>query len=253
MAKKGERKAQKRISANKLTRIRRKEKTWVFKSRPGPHSGQKSDPLGVLIRDILEIAKTGKETRLILNSGNARVDGRVRKKPQFPVGLFDVISIGASGKGKESESAEFLKHYRAVLDASGRLGLKEIGGQSAGMKLCKVLGKKAFSKGVFQLHTNDGRSFMEKNNGIKPGDTIELGLPEQEVKKHYRLEKGNIVFVIAGKRIGSIGKITEVIPGTMARERIVVLAPEEGKDFQTAERNVFVVGKEKQAIEVSME
>ena len=238
MAKKGGGKAQKRISVNRLTNIRRKGKAWVFKTLPGPHSKKSSVPLGVVLRDILGIARTAKETRFVLNSGNVLVDGIRRKRAQYPVGLFDVVSIAG-------------KDYRALLDSSTRLALKEIKKSEGNFKLCKVLGKKAFAKGLFQLHTNDGRTFLEKNNEIRAGDTIDIALPRQSVKDYFRLERGSTVLVIEGKRIGSIGKIIEVIPGTMARERIVVLAPQEGKEFQTGERNVFVVGRENPVIGVS--
>lgn len=238
MAKKGERKAQKRLSVNRMTPIRRKDSAWVFKTIPGPHSKKTSVPLGVIVRDVLGVARNAKEARFVLNNGSVLVDGRKRKRPQFPVGLFDVVSVGE-------------KHYRAVLDENGRLSLREAKKTESVFKLCKVVGKKAFGKGLFQLHTSDGRSFFEKNNSIKPGDTLQIGLPEQVVREFFKLEKGNSVFVIDGKRSGSVGKIIRVIPGTMARERIVVLAPEEGNEFQTAERNVFVVGKEKPVIGVS--
>ena len=237
MAKKGARKSQKRISITKASSIRRKERTWTFKVSAGPHSGNGSIALGVAIRDVLAIAQNAKETKFVLSNGNVMVDGRVRKSLKHPVGIFDVVQVAG-------------KNYRVVIDSLGKLVFREIGKDESSFKLCKVLGKKAFGKGLFQLRTNDGRVFVEKNNDIRVGGTLKVEVPKQKIKEHFGLEKGNTVLIIGGRRVSTIATIDNILPGTISRSRLVVLSPSEGKQFQTQDRNVFVVGKAKPVIEV---
>jgi len=49
-------KHQKRIAAPRSWRIGRKTAYWTVKPRPGPHPGDRSMPLLLIIRDMLQLA-----------------------------------------------------------------------------------------------------------------------------------------------------------------------------------------------------
>src|SRR5713226_8682295 len=129
MAKKGGRNRMKRLSAPKLWDLERKKKRFTFKPTPGPHSIAKSYPLGVLLRDLMGLVKTAGELRYVVNAGRVLVDGRVRRTPAFPVGLFDVVSV-------PSENLSL----RLVPSPNGLLPSK-IGKDAAAKKLCPVSSK----------------------------------------------------------------------------------------------------------------
>ena len=83
----------KRLKAPRALKLHRKEQTWTIRTAPGPHPIEKSIPLGMIIRDYLELADNLRETKRILSSGEVIVDGAIRKDYKFPCGLMDVISI----------------------------------------------------------------------------------------------------------------------------------------------------------------
>ena len=190
------------------------------------------------VRDFINVGKNAKEVRSILNSEKVMVDGKKRKEIRSGVGLFDVLSING-------------QNYRVVLDRKGRLVVRDVKKDESSFKLSKVLGKKAIGKGKFQVRTNDGRTILGIAKDISPGDTIKITVPKQEIKEHYKMEKGNTAIIISGKRIASVGKIVDVLEGTISREKIVKVVLGEGKEFQTVSENVFVVGKKSPIFEVS--
>jgi small subunit ribosomal protein S4e len=238
MAKKGERKSQKRLSADKRIKVKRKEFAWLLKSKPGPYKRDESIALGIVVRDLLGLAENLRETKIVLSGGKILVNGVVRRAPSFPVGLFDVI-----------EAPEQKALYRLVFDEKGRFEPKPITGREKNLKLCRIVGKKTVKGNVIQLETNDGRAMRLKKSALKPGDSVLVSLPEQKVVKEIRLEKGSIVYVVGGEHSGEIARVKEVIPGTMKRPRLVSLQERES-GFLTVAENVFVVGLKKPELDL---
>lgn len=67
----------------------------IFAPRPisGTHPSSDCVPLLILVRNLLQLSNSAKESKLLLERGNIVINGKVRKDPKFPVGLFDVIFI----------------------------------------------------------------------------------------------------------------------------------------------------------------
>ena len=238
MAKKGEDKKQKRLSAEKIRDLHRKEYKWTIKSIAGPYSKKSSVPLGFVIRDLLGLSKNLKEAKFVLNSGAVKVNSVVRRDYRFPVGLFDLITL----EGKKP-------HFRVLLDRKGKITVKEMPGKEKPTKLSKVVGKKAVKGGFIQIETNDALAIREKKTTLNVGDSIKIELPTKKVIESYELKKGNFAYVTGGVHGGTLAKIKKITKRGMNKPKLITL--ESGKEsFQTIDRNVFVLGEKKPPIEL---
>ena len=229
MSSKGENKRSKAVSAPRTVFIARKEHKWTVRTKAGPHTKNTSMALGLIIRNFAAVAVTMKESKRILNHGEVKVNGVVRKDHQFAVGLFDVVSIDRQKL-----------HYRVVLDDKERLVLKATDAEKKD-KVSKVTKKIMTSKGI-QLTTDDGRTFM----GIKADveDSLKIKLPEGKSEKVLEFAEGALVYVMKGAHCAEIATVKEIISGTSKREELVKLA--RGKEeFETISGNVIVIGKGK--------
>jgi len=149
LGRKGKTARLKRKPAPKHWPIHRKESPWVVKPVSGPHSLQKCLPLTLVLRDVLGVAGTRKEGKLILSEGRIQVNGIVRKKDDFPVGLMDVISMPDSNQ-----------YYRVVPSHKG-LVLSAISKENAKYRFARVENKTVTSVGV-QIALHDGTNLLIK-------------------------------------------------------------------------------------------
>src|SRR3989344_2156643 len=79
----------KRLASPKFWPIERKKKRYVVKPKPGPHSLEKSLPLGIIIRDVLHYAENKNVEKvikydkgnlgIIIEGKNVGVIGKIRK------------------------------------------------------------------------------------------------------------------------------------------------------------------------------
>ena len=92
MGKQGESKSLKR-SMTRGWQISKKQYKFTVKNKCGPHSTNNSLSLTVVIRDLIKLTNTYKETKNLLNEGNVLIDSKKRSDPQFSVGIMDTISI----------------------------------------------------------------------------------------------------------------------------------------------------------------
>jgi small subunit ribosomal protein S4e len=225
--------------------IHRKELTWVVKPASGPHSLDNCLPLTLVLRDILGVAKTKKEVDMILSEGKVMVDGKVRRKADFPVGLMDVISLPA-----------LAKFYRVFPTHKG-LSLVSIDKSQAQFKLCRVEDKTTVSNGV-QVALNDGSNVLikvanPKNPTEVPYETfdiLKMSLPDKQVNGVIKTKMGNLAVITGGKNIGKIGRIVE-IEKTEAKKRRVALAvieDEKGARYQTVLDFVFSIGEKESVV-----
>lgn len=240
MARKGADRKQKRLSASKTLSMRKKTSKWIIATKPGMHAKKSAIPLGLAIRDLLNYARNMKEVNLLLNGKNILVDGKIRKQHNFPLGLFDVLEI----PGIE-------KRYRVLFDAKRRLVLREFSFKGKLQKLCKVVGKHTISGGKMQITTHDGRNILiDGKEGISVDDTLLVELPEQKIVGKFKLQQGNLAYVVSGTHVSEKAKILEVGESTMKKPKLITLETESEEQFKTLSQNVFVIGAEKPAIEM---
>lgn len=227
----------KRLNAPRTLNIKRKVKTWTIRSSPGPHPLEESIPLGIIIRDYLELADSLKETKKIITNGEVLVDGIIRKNHKFPCGLMDVITI-----------PNLKKDFRILFNRRGKLILVPITSKDANWKLCRIENKKIVKGKQIQLNLHDGRNKIVEKNEYNTGDVLKLSFKKQKIEDIYKFQKGTVSIIIGGSHIGEIADIDELkfIPSTKPN-----LAKMKGiSEFSTIQKYVFPIGKTKPVIEL---
>jgi len=245
LGKKGKVGRLKRKPAPRFWPIHRKEAVWIVRPSSGPHSLEKCLPLSLVLRDILKVAETRKEAKKIISQGKVYVDGKVRRKDDFPVGLMDVISM-----------PDLNKFYR-VLPSHKGLFLNPISKEEARFKLLRVEDRTIVKNGTSQFAFHDGTNLRIKAEDLENPEiiyesfaTLKLGLPEKQILDQLKTKKGNIAVITGGKNIGKQGKIVE-IEKTLAKKRrnaLVVIEDEKGDHYQTILDFVFSIGGAKSLI-----
>lgn len=232
MSTKGESKQTKARSMPKQISVSKKEEYWTIHAKAGPHTKNASLPLGIIVRNFLGIATTLREAKGMLKIGEVKVNGVVRKSHQFPVGLFDSISIDKQKL-----------HLRVLLDNKERLVLKNIEKETK-EKISKVTSKIMTGKGI-QITTNDGRTYM----GIKANvdDSLKISIPEGKVIEVIEFKEGAVGYVTKGAHCAQTATINAIVQGTARREKLVKLANKK-EEFETIAGNVFIIGKGKSAM-----
>ena len=241
MGKKGKTGRLKRKPAPRFWSIHRKEFVWVVKPSSGPHSLENCLPLSIVLRDILGVAKTRKEATMIISQGKVIVDGKVRRKDDFPVGLMDIISM-----------PELNKFFRIMPFHKG-LFLSPVSKEETSFKLCRVEDKTAVKNGCVQIALHDGSNILVKVADAKNPqevvyetfETLKLSLPEKQVVDHLKTMEGNLAVITGGKNIGKQGKIVEIEKAEAKKRRnaLVVIEDEKGIRYQTILDFVFSIGK----------
>ncbi len=221
----------KRIASPRGWNINRKENTFVIRPHAGGHSLEHGLALGLVVRDMLHMAKTMSEAKKVIHAEEFLVDGVRRKDHQFMVGLFDTISIPS-----------LKKFYRIILDKKGRIVVITTTAADSVVKPCKIVGKTVLPGGKIQYNLYDGKNLIG-THAAKVGDSLVLALPSLEVKKVLHLKTGATVFLVKGKQSGAVGHL-KAIKGQDVSYMI------EGKEFETSKGHLFVVGENDSLIQL---
>lgn len=222
----------KRLNAPKTRKVKKKGEKWITKSSAGPHPAQKSVPLKTVIRNHLELTEYGKEAERIIKGGKIEVDGRKIKKSNYPVGFMDVMTIKPTDE-----------HYRAGYSKKGKMEFIPIEEDEAKYKLGRVKKKTKKKGGKTQITLHDGKNLIKEDVDI--GDSVKITLPDGEIEKTIKMEKGNKGYIISGKHAGEILEITKVMSGTRQREPLVELG-----DITTQKTNVFPIGEKESELKI---
>ena len=237
MGKKGGDTRVKRQMAPTFWAIKRKQSQFVLRVSPGPHSKDRAYPLGMVLRDVLKVASTMHEAERILNAGKVKVDGNVRRDPNFAVGLLDVIEI-ATGQA-----------YRLVPKNSMLLTAIAIDNSEKNLKLVKVTSKTIIRGKKIQYGFHDGKSLISELQ-LKVGDTCVIELPEIKVRDHLAFVNGVTALIITGENAGNIGKIEGIQDGIFSLpKRALVLSGDRSVELPV--EMVMVVGSDKPVMKVS--
>jgi len=214
--------ANKRIGA-----ISRKAVRWLLAPAPGPHKKLESISAGVLVRDVLGRAKTLREVKKLLNSGNLLIDGKKVKDPKLPVGLMDIVS-------EPSEK----KSYRMSLTGPN-LVPKPVPAEAASKKYLKVIGKHTVKGAKTAITFHDGRNYLGDKH-IMNGDTCVFSVPEFKLLSHIKLSPGAQCLVVEGKHRGEVAKLEKIIERPGSHESEALLSGASG-EFVTVVKYLFAI------------
>ena len=208
MTRHGGTRALKRLNTPKFLQIKRKHGKFFIKPSPGPHPSRFCLPLLHIVRDLLNIVDNHREAKKLIGLGHLKVDGKIVKDKNYPVGLMDVLSI-----------EKLNKHYRILPDSHHGLILHEIPEAESSFKLCRITQKTSLKGGHIQLNLHDGRNIFvrvkdprnPKEDIYKRMDVLKISVPEQEILKVLKFKEGNLAIIMSGKNIGQIGKIINIL------------------------------------------
>ena len=222
----------KRIAMPKAWELARKTTTYITRPSPGAPSIMQALPLGVVLRDVLGVAKSGREIRYLIQQREVLVDGKRRKVDDLPVGPMDVVVL-----------PQTKQYFRMLITPKGTLGAVEIPEAEQHKKLCRITGKHVAKGKALRLTLSGGRS-ISGDAKYAVGDSVLLELPKQKIAAHFALAEGATVYLIGGSHCGALGTV-ERIDGGMVHVRAGDL------HIQAPRAYAFVVGKDKPAVTIS--
>lgn len=175
--------------------LRKKEKVFSVRPKPGAHPSELSVPLAHMLRS-LGYADTVREIKQVIHNRGLLVDGRVVKDHRMPVGFMDVV-----------EFKPLSRTIRLLLNAKGRIVY--VDAKDPSLKVLKVRGKTVLPGGKLQLNLSDGRNLVSDKD-CKVGDSLVITLPYQKVEKVLKLDKGANVYLLKGRHTSKSGVVENV-------------------------------------------
>ena len=189
---------------------------------------------------MLAVSQTRKEGKMILSQGKVLVNGKVRRKDDFPVGLMDVISL-----------PEADKYYRVMPSHKG-LVLNPISKEEASFRLIRVDDKATVRNGV-QIALHDGSNLLIKVADPKKPievtyetfDILKMNLADKQITQSFKTKEGNLAVITGGKNIGKEGKIVEIekTEAKKRRQALVIIEDSQGGRYQTILDFIFSIGE----------
>jgi len=223
----------KRSNMPRFWPVSRKHNKYIVKPIPGPHSKDTAIPLGILIRDVFSLARNMNEVKKILNTGKIEVNGRICRKYSMPVGLMDVMNIGDN-------------IYRMVPTSKG---LKPIRVNDGKERLLKIENKSLIGKDVIQLNMDNGYNILVKKDEYATGDSLLVDNKTNSIKNHIKFDKGVLVVVTSGTKIGKIGKIEQINPSKNMQPSTLTVDVD-GDKIIVPKKYVFVIGEDKPIVQI---
>ena len=190
------------------------------------HEKKSSMPLVVVLRDVLKIIRNKKELQRIINEKRIQINHKEIRDTNYPVGLFDIISLPSAKK-----------NYKTLLSKHKKMIFEEISDKESESKVFKILSKKILPKNQIQFNLMHGRNVTTKEKA-KTGDSVLLNLKDNKIIKIIPMEKGKNAYVIKGKHSGHVGKIDEIV--SRGGKQIAKISSDEGKVNVWA-KNIIVI------------
>ena len=239
MAKMGGSTKLKRQMAPRFWNIKRKQGRFALKVKPGPHSKDKCYPLGIALRDVLQLAHTMSESAKIAHAGKVKVDGITRKSVNFGIGVMDVLELAATGM-----SYRFVPHESRLL-----VPISITDENEKHVKIVKVTSKGMTKGGRLQYGFHDGKTLISDQT-MKVGDSCVVQLPDVKIIQHIKFEKGCMVLVMSGDNAGNLGKIEDIRDGVFSLPKRALVSFAD-RSVELPVEAVMAVGSESPVVKVS--
>ncbi len=219
----------------KSWRVKRKGNTFIVRPKPSGHKMENSVPLLVAIRDMLKFAKTLKEVKYIIADKGVMVCLKKAYDPKRPIGLFDVLSFPSIDR-----------HYRLVISKSKKLSFIEIPKSESKLLITKITNKAYLKSSKVQLNLFGGYNLVVDKDSFKANDSLVIDLEKKKIVKSFAFEKGNMVYLFAGKHKGKLGIIKTADVEKKGNEKAAKFVFSSGNtDYETLKEYAIVVGKNK--------
>jgi small subunit ribosomal protein S4e len=226
----------KRQMAPNFWQIKRKGFPFVLSANPGSYAKDKCYPVGLLLRDVLHLCNTMEEAKMILNSGQIKIDGVVRRDVHFGVGIMDIIEIVPNGES-----------YRLIpKDLNILVPVKT---KEKGIKLLKITSKVSIKGNRIQYGFHDGKTLISDDKQMNVGDVCVVKLPNIEIQNHVKFDVGCTVLVIQGENAGRIGKIEEIKNGMFSLPKRTVVQFDD-RSVELPVNIVMPIGNDRPLLEV---
>lgn len=233
-------KHQKRLAAPLSYPVARKPYKYTFHGDSGAHGikDANSIPLGIVLREMLGIAKTTRDLKFILNKRQVFVDGKPKISPRWMLGPNDVLSVPS------------VDVYYRMIPWVGRRKIKlvPIDKKDANWKLCVIKNKHVLRGGNLQLNLDDGRNILIKKDDkefskYNTKGTLKIELPSQKILDYYPFELNSSVLIARGTNTGLSGKL-QYIEKRIGKNRSIAIVESGEEKIITAMENLIVVGKD---------
>jgi len=218
----------KSLNTSKTLPIKRKVNVFTTRPNPGPARKEDAISLNFLLRDMLQITNTTRETKKVLGEKTILINDIIQKDHKFPVGILDTITLQTT---KEQ--------FMIVFSDSGKFMAKKMKTPLQG-KMAKITNKTLLQGKKVQLNLHDGTNYLTDKTAYTTGDTVII--EKKKVKKHLKYEKGALAYLVGGKHKGKIGTIENIQEmNNMQQNRITIKAKNE--TFETLAKYAFVIEK----------
>lgn len=226
----------KRQMAPNFWQIKRKGFPFALSVDPGPYSKDKCYPIGIILRDILHLCNTMHEAKLIMNSGQIKVDGIIRRDVHFGVGIMDVIEVVPNG-----ETYRMIpKDFKILVPV--KTSEKDV-------KLLKINSKVTIKGNKIQYGFHDGKTLISDNRSMSVGDVCLVKIPQIQIQTHVRFDVGCKVLIIQGENAGKIGQVDEIKNGMFSLPKRTVIKFED-RSVEMPISIVMPVGNDSPILEV---
>jgi small subunit ribosomal protein S4e len=220
------------MTAPDAWQIARKASKYVISPACGPHDAS-ALPIGIWIRDHMNLARNTKEVKKILHDRNVVLNGKVVTDEHIGIGVFDIVSF-----------PKIDKHYLILVDAKRRHIGREILAEASKIQLVKIANKTTLAGGKTQINLTSGANFIGDNT-YKGKDSLVIGLSDDDrnvVQQHFPFAVGNTAVIIGGQHTMKTGKIVEILIQQSSLPNRVILEDAAGEKFESVEDYVYMIG-----------
>ncbi len=219
-----------RIAAPRSWNIERKKTKFVSRPRPGAHSLQNCMSLNLVLKEILRVVQTTKETKYLVHEKRVLINGAPVHDIRQGLGFMDVLTLLDAGQ-----------HYRVSLNHRGELAMVLVTDHT--MRIARIVAKGTVKKSVQRITLHDGSTVNYDGNCAR-GDGVLLD-EKGALKQVLPLQEGASVLLTGGSHIGSIGTVQSF--ATRGYEHLITVRAG-ARTFTTKKEFAFVVGKDTPSI-----
>ena len=131
-----------------------------------------------------------------------------------------------------------------MINQKGKLTVKKISKEESNIKPLKVMNKTILNGNKLQLNLSNGHNIMTDKKDIEVSDTIIFNLEKNKIEQVIKLEKGAIIYLINGNKIGHVGNLQNIKGFRGMQDTMISFMIDKDK-FETLKEYAIAIGKDK--------